>query len=379
MAPPHTLQTHTTCFKTTAIRDTTFPIKLVANSNNCVDSIIQDVTVYTLPKTSFEISNHAGCAPLPVIFYNNTEAANHYAWDFGDGTLDTVFHTNTIQHIFQNEVTMNPSDDPVLERVVRLTAFNDHCDVSLARNIQVYPEVLSAFSAPDTADCNPFVVQFTNNSKNANYYRWDFGDQITSGVLHPNHFFFNYTTEVIQAYTTQLITKSKYDCLDTSNLGITVYPSPIAEFSVIPSHQYFPDTSISLNNQTQHYNGPWDFLWDYDDGNTSTQKEPVSHSFSTWDTFDITLHTWSYQCSDSITHRVIVLPPVPIPVFSPSVDSGCVPLIVQFSNQSLYGTTYEWDFDNGDKKPTGVTLLHILQTPYIQCKINSNRTGRDQT
>jgi PKD repeat protein len=65
------------------------------------------------------------------------------------------------------------------------------------------------------------------------------------------------------------------------------------------------------------------------------------------------------NCSDSITHQVIILPVAPIANFD-SVPSGCTPLGISINNTSLNtevpGTTYMWDFGDGSystaKNPT---------------------------
>ena len=52
------------------------------------------------------------------------------------------------------------------------------------------------------------------------------------------------------------------------------------------------------------------------------------------------------NCTDSAIQTIEILVPVPVAEFE-GPASGCKPLSVQFTNNSLYGDTYLWDFGDG--------------------------------
>ena len=112
---------------------------------------------------------------------------------------------------------------------------------------------------------------------------------------------------------------------------VTVYPSPEARFSYNPIYQYFPSATVTLVNETN--TGDYQYEWDFDDGQTSTLRDPGSHSYSTWGEYNIGMRASNDQCSDSIVHWIKIFPPQPIAAFVPDIDTGCTPLAVQTDKQ----------------------------------------------
>jgi len=138
---------------------------------------------------------------------------------------------------------------------------------------------------------------------------------------------------------------SQYGCRDTTGYFIDVYPQPVSEFSALPTHQTYPSSRIELENLTN--DGFWDFLWDFDDGQTSPEKEPGFHVYGDWGDYDISLSVSSSNCSHSVSHRIRILPPPPVAGFD-QPGPGCVPHGVQFVNTSAYGHSYLWEFGDGN-------------------------------
>jgi gliding motility-associated-like protein len=92
--------------------------------------------------------------------------------------------------------------------------------------ITVYPLPVADFSAypPSTDIFNP-DIQFNDNSTGAAQWTWDFGDNTTSILTSPNHWYGDTGT-----YTVWLYVESSQGCLDsTSNL---VEITPIFTFYV---------------------------------------------------------------------------------------------------------------------------------------------------
>jgi len=64
-------------------------------------------------------------------------------------------------------------------------------------------------------------------------------------------------------------------------------------------------------------------------------------------------------------HINVILPPLPISIFSPDT-TGCSPLLVQFVNNSLHGETYLWDFgDNTYSDEINPSHTYYLPGEYI--------------
>jgi PKD repeat protein len=124
-----------------------------------------------------------------------------------------------------------------------------------------------------------------------------------------------------------------------------VFPFPIPEFNYTPVFQYYPEATVSLTNETNE--GNWDYLWDFGDGMTSPLEDPVSYTYDHWGTYNINLNVSNEYCENYVTHWIRIFPPQPIADFDADIYVGCVPLTIQFQNNSIYGEEFYWDFDDG--------------------------------
>jgi len=321
--------------------DTVYDVKLLVTSEDlCRDSVSGQITVFASPKASFVADNTVDCPPLDLTIENNSTAGDTYTWDYGDGS--PIFVTNildTVIHTYDNTM------DDMVTYTLKLTAETVHgCIDSISQNINVYPSIVVDFER-DSAGCSPYFSSFTNNSLRASTFSWDFGDGISSMLTQPSHTFFNDIVTDVTFYVT-LVGTSKYGCIDSITKTVTVYPSPLAEFNVIPVYQYFPDVTVTVDNETNA--GSWNYYWQFGDGNTSVLQEPGNHDYPTWGEYTISLNVSSANCADSIEHNIRIFPPLPISNFVPDITAGCEPLTVPFTNNSDYGNEYYWDFADGN-------------------------------
>jgi len=151
-----------------------------------------------------EITNSkSGCTPHTVQFVNdlyNGTGSTIYTWDFGDGVTS---NQENPKHTYYEEGAYFAS----------LTAIepNGYNAVINMELINVYPIPTAEFMV------NPeFVFQIDeparclNLSKNADSYRWNFGDGITSNKKDPQHYY-----AAPSEYTIILIATNQYGCSDT--------------------------------------------------------------------------------------------------------------------------------------------------------------------
>ena len=117
---------------------------------------------------------------------------------------------------------------------------------------------------------------------------------------------------------------------------------PIASFSMdknnVSVNTYINFTNLSLNATS--------YIWDFGDGGTSTQENP-GHLFTTAGTFTITLTATGKGGSNSTTKSVVINEAAPIATFSMDKTTCNIGDIITFTNQSLYATSYTWDFGDG--------------------------------
>ncbi len=334
-------------------RDTSYIVKLKAASFYCADSISEIIRVYAMPKASFTADTTFGCPPVPVNTSNfslNTPA--EYQWNFGDGFKQKTRIPESIDHIYQN------NDSIIRNYNLELKVITDNgCRDSMTMQMQMYPYVTAAFSHNDRG-CSPLIVNFTNNSRNADDYYWDLGNGIQSVNLNPIHLYYNPNDNDI-TYVAKLKAVSRYECTDSIMKNIYVYPSPLAAFYVQPFDMRFDqDTIISVFNQAIHP-AKWNYNWNFGDNNTSTTKETIfDHEYEIWGPnsdsnrlyLSVVLENPEHpECRDTSKAVIILKPPRPVAKIVGADSIGCVPLTLSFVIQ--YNYTYQdstvWDFGDG--------------------------------
>jgi PKD repeat protein len=348
--------------------DSILMARLVVTSGNlCRDTAYSQITVYPVPKAKFSVNEIVDCSPLEVSIENLSEAGDLYVWDFGDGTtpVDTT-GIGTHYHSYTN-------DQPgVAVHVLKLYAETlNGCKDSVTQNMTVYPSVDVGFER-DSAGCSPYTSRFTNSSQRAINYIWDFGDGTIGYINEPGHTFVNEGVNDT-VFNVEMRGYSIYGCEDSITKQVTVYPSPVAKFDYNPIYQYFPSATVTLVNETSP--GTFDYEWIFDDGNTSDLKDPGSYTYDHWGEYNIQLNVSNPQCTDSVVHWIKIFPPQPIAAFVPNIDTGCVPLVVSFTNNSVYADEYFWEFDDGGTSTDFEPTHTFEQAGYYQVKLTVRGEG----
>ena len=330
-SPGHTFTNFTDTVIVRQVRLTT------VSGFNCRSEITGEITIHPKPKAIFETDRVIGCPPLDVMITNSSLNADHYSWNFGDGNSFETDSGLPLNHGYDNLTT------DIVSYNISLTARSDFgCIDSGSQRINVYPATVAEFSM-NNEGCSPLATYFTNESLLGETFYWDFGDGSGTSVSNPTHYYFNFSPDDISYYVS-LTSVSRYGCTTTKTDTIYVYPQPKAEFTALPGHQVYPSSTVTLTNVTSP--GTWSYTWEMGDGSTSAAKDPAPHTYSTWGEYDIKLYVSSAHCYDSVSHMIRIFPGPPVAAFD-TVFPGCEPLTVHFSNNSLFGDTYLWEFDDG--------------------------------
>ncbi len=310
---------------------------IITSSYGCKDTATSNITVYPSPNANLSVNQTNGCAPLTVQFLNQSSGGNSFSYNFGDNTNSNSPNA-IVPHTYDN-IT-----NSIVNYTCWLTVQNSYgCKDSTSQTITVYPRVVALFTS-DTAGCSPLNITFNNHSLFANSYLWNFGNGNTSNLFQPNQTFINNTTSTI-VYTVSLTATSIYGCTATYQRNIYTYAVPDASFTLDSTVLHYPNTTVIIDNTTS---GLWQYLWKFGDGTTSSSVEPISHTYSTYGSYIITLIAYSQYCTDSVSHTLHIIPPKPIASYIPTYFSGCSPLTVTFTNQSQYAHSYLWDFGDGN-------------------------------
>ncbi len=210
----------------------------------------------------------------------------------------------------------------------------------------------------DTVGCFPILVSFKDTLQKGVTYFWNFDavnfpnntDAITN---HPDTSHFYNATGV---YRVRLISEDSTTCniRDTSYITITVsdrrvFPSFIAK-RVEPCNinKYtFENTSTTFDG-TQFV--PTSFVWDYGDGSPkdTTNKLPIrEHTYASLGTYFVTMTVIDPRfCNAPITDTVKIIVEPNVKAIPDVIKDACAPVTYTFLNNSLFATSWEWQFVN---------------------------------
>ncbi len=151
-------------------------------------------------------------------------------------------------------------------------------------------------SASPTNGSAPLVATFTNLSSGATNYAWNFGNLNTNSAVNPTN---TYSTP--GNYSVTLVafgTGGSNTLLRTAYIAVTSAPPPltIANFSAEPTNGLAPLAVTFTNLSSNAIN----FVWDFGDGNVSTNQHPL-HTFTSAGNYSVTLFANGLAGTNSIT------------------------------------------------------------------------------
>jgi len=282
--------------------DGTYNVSLTVTTNNgCTNSTTQSVIVHPLPEVDFTATNV--CLNATTNFTNNTSINSgsiaSYAWDFGDGVGTSTQVNPTYTYTSEGTFTVT---------VVAIS--NNGCTSTNTFDLTVHPNPVIDFAGDVLAGCNTHCVDFTDatsiTSGTIVAWNWSFGDGSTSTSQNPSNCY-NNTSLSTQMYNVSLVAQSDFGCdaSMTMNNYISVYPDVIAEFTFGPQPTTILYNTIYFTNQSVNGNT---YLWDFDNGSTSSQMNPVQ-IFDSIANYNVMLVTTSiYGCVDT-TYQVVEIGP----------------------------------------------------------------------
>lgn len=352
-------------------KDTTYTVTLTAITTCGSTSITSKVFVKALPRAIFSPSKTTGCSPMTVTFSNTSPGGtNTYYYDFGDGTLLTKTDKSSVQHTFITNV--------VRDFVVKMVAQNDCGRDERSYTIRVAPNTVLpelVVNANEKEGCAPFLVNFYNNSRGANLFKYDFGDGST--LLTRS------APEVVQHTFTRpgtytIVLTASNGCSDTTTTeSITVLPQPLAAFSA-DNTLGCPGLVVKFKNTTTD---GVSYLWDFGDGTTSIEFEP-QHVFNA----DKEYYTISLTATNALgcTYTAIlnqyihiVAPPVAKFNVAPSTLISIPNYTFRFEDESTNTPTI-WLWDFGDKTTSALqnpSHTYLDTGTYVVTLRVSNQQG----
>ncbi len=332
---------------------TTYTLQTVTDFNGCLTTINQAVVVTVeQPVSAFTMDTNSGCTPLEVVFTNNdVQAGTVYEWNFGDGSPIVNTNAGTVTHTY-----INNSNFSAVSFVPTLTATITNgavvcTDVSFD-NVTIEPSVLLNVTPSVTEGCSPLTVNFNNISQGVLSSKWFWREQGTAGendiqTSFPASYTLSNTGTASQIIEV-VYQGTRNGCSDEIVTEITVYPEVVADFTVAPGTTVSINSpTITVTNTTLNQNS-WITLWEWGDGQTTTNIDPGSHTYAAFGVYELklTVRDPSGICESIKIVPITVEPTVPVVDFTVDITEGCMPLTVQFTNlsTSVDPNTYQWTF-----------------------------------
>jgi PKD repeat protein len=158
------------------------------------------------------------------------------------------------------------------------------------------PDASSAFFEADVlTGCAPLTVSFTNQSVNADAYRWDFGNGEISTQEHPN-------TSYRQAgvYKIKLSVTNSLGNVSEYIQTVEVFEKPQSDFTINVDDS---DIGMRLTAFENKSKGAKSYHWGFGDRTTSELETPT-HKYAKYSTYQVRLISVSDKgCADTLIQK----------------------------------------------------------------------------
>ena len=330
--------------------------------------------------------------PLEVKFLNQSYNAESFEWDFGDGNFSTEVnpvHTYTEYGDFDVKLTVNGgicgneeiikenfvSINPEHPCITLMPLFGNSVVESCAGfiydhggpNNNYYDNINSSItlSSPDAAHYIIFINHFdieagSGASCNYDYLAFYDGPNMTAALINdtrycnttgnPGVIYSTGNSITIQFYTDQGMNLSgfeiEYYCISEND-------APIALFSC--SETYSCTGQIEFTDAS--LNSPTEWLWDFGDGNTSSEQHPI-HIYTDNGLYDISLTVTNANGSHTNTKYDLIRIDLPVNSITEQNYFGCSDESFEL-NISIDGEAF-WFYEINDEVAfhAGNTLVH---------------------
>jgi PKD repeat protein len=248
------------------------------------------VTVRPTPTAAFDASNLClgGETAFTDQSQGNGSPVTRWLWHFNDPgkNPDTSVIQNPV-HVFSGTGNYD----------VGLWVANTFgCTDSASQIIDIAQSPKADFATGIA--CSGQAVQFSDSSQTFGtsliQWQWVFNDPYSSQdsafVQNPTH-----TYDSAGAFLVKLVVTDSHYCRDTAAKPVEIHETPQAGFDMLYNYRGVAGQVLMQNTSV----GADSYFWDFGDGNTSTEKNPVNQYYS-GDIYNIVLIATSpFQCSDT--------------------------------------------------------------------------------
>ena len=288
--------------------------------------------------------------------------ANVAKGDYANGAVSRFDKEGVLYQAYTVTLGLSPADNGYFPTTKGAWAENERSNPSMAAvkitfNLAGVTASLKSNinGVIKTNACLPNTIQFTDSIAKGKQYRWLFGDgspEITTTVP-----LTSYSYTKTGKFTARLISVDSNACNISDTSYQTIRTGTVKADLHFTSSLQQPCTASTLNfsNTSSVSSGgkPFSnnsFQWDFGDGSPIvTAAQTVSHSFSAGGNYIVRLilNDTNYCNSLDTLSSSIVVPALIKAGFNSVVSSSCPPSLVSFTNTSVGGINYTWDFGDG--------------------------------
>ncbi len=264
-----------------------------------------------------------------------------------DYNANKVYFIDFLQDCSAN-LAFSEAQDPVNSYTqpgtypITLTAYHTNGNsASITKEIIVTsnqaPEI--TFSAGESL-CVSAPIQFASESNTEiNSYAWDFGDGESSTEANPEHLF-----ALEGQYLVQLFVTDTAGCKNLFQDSITVYAEPVPAFHTNSQGSICSQKPVVFENTTELPTMAT-FLWDFGDGNTSSEENP-EHIYAAEGEYIVSLQIEMAGCLVEKMDTILVNPG---PLVDFNYTDDCFGQVVNFENISTgdFLQSFQWNFGDG--------------------------------
>ena len=355
--------------------DATYSVKLkITDRFGCTDSLTRTNFVsIRYPKTAFDAGDTISiCPPLETKFIFKGKDYENFYWEFGDGGGSTLQDPT---HFYNNYGAFTAK--------LVLIGYGGCLDSS-SHSIKIYNPSTTTIDYSPLDACNSLKVDFAITTPPQTTFNFFYGD----GLLDSSQaktFSHLYTSP--NFYYPSLLLYDKLGCI--ASVGGT---NVIKVLGAIPNfardRREFCDSGlVFFTNYTIANDAVISSVWNFDDGSTSVDKDPV-HYFNSPDQYSVSLNvTTQAGCSSSLsdTIRVYRTPEIGIA----SLDVACINTPVLFNGNLAFADTaitWKWNFGNGRTgaiqditsiyTQTGTYTINLEAANKFGCKDTASKSIR---
>lgn len=317
----------------------------VKDDNGCYSTATKRVNVTKL-KADFITEKDQACTGERIKFVNASNyKGTKWLWSFSDGTTSAEANP---EKAFAQPGSYS----------VKFTVTDGICTETAAKEafIHVRNGIKTEFTSDISQSCNqPVSVKLKNNTPNSAVVLWNFGDGTVSTK-----------NETEKVYAAAGNYKVSLEVTDSSGCTVKKESEKVIH-ALKPMVNFKADTFACAGYQVKFTNftpNAASYLWNFGDGTTSTDKNPL-HIYKSNGRYTVSLTAFGDGCDSTMIMKDYVHVDTLKVDFEMAAASQTMvpPFLFSFTNKTtIPGLKFMWDFGDGYTE-NAVSPVHIYNTP----------------